>query len=34
MAFDESGGSCYFHRRPEIPDEVDHACGERLRHAP
>ena len=26
MAFDDDGGSCYFRRQPQTPEEVDQAC--------
>jgi ferredoxin len=25
MSFDEQGGSCYFHRQPGTPEEIEHA---------
>ena len=25
MSFDEAGGSCYFHRQPQTPEETEHA---------
>ena len=25
MSFDEDGGSCYFHRQPQTPEEIEHA---------